>query len=131
MDLIVILQVQPPEPKTAEQMKQEKIQQEVEREHEEQMRMRKEVKRREKEPPPPPKTITVMAGSRNRPSWPVAPGIANSNIPKQITLTSGEDEEEMLKNRFEVAQAAGLKHVDVIHGDENFYPTPMQGHGKF
>jgi hypothetical protein len=32
----------------------------------------------------------------------------------------------MLKNRFEVAQAAGLKHVDVIIGDEKFYPEPMK-----
>jgi len=102
------------------------IKAQVDAEHEEQMRLLKEKKRREKEPPPPPKTITVMAGGKNRPSWPIAPGIANANQPRQITLTSGEDEEEMLKNRFEVAQAAGLKHVDVIHGDEGFYPTPMK-----
>jgi len=102
------------------------IQAQVDAEHEEQMRLLKEKKRREKEPPPPPKTITVMAGGRNRPSWPIAPGIANANQPRVITLNSAEDEEEMLKNRFEVAQAAGLKHVDVIHGDENFYPTPMK-----
>jgi len=113
----------PEEPKTAEQLRQEQIQKEVEREHEQQMRMLKEKKMREKEPPPPkePKTITVMAGSRNKPSWPIAPGIANSNEPRQITLTSGEDEEDMFKNRMEVAQAAGLKHIDVIHGDETFY----------
>ena len=107
------------------------IQAQVDAEHEEQMRLLKEKKRREKEPPPPPKTITVMAGGRNRPSWPIAPGIANANQPRVITLNSAEDEEEMLKNRFEVAQAAGLKHVDVIHGDENFYPTPMKDYGKF
>ena len=68
-----------------------------------------------------------MAGSRNKPSWPIAPGIANSNEPRQITLTSGEDEEDMFKNRMEVAQAAGLKHIDVIHGDETFY----QGSGNY
>lgn len=102
------------------------IQAQVDAEHEEQMRLLKEKKRREKEPPPPPKTITVMAGGKNRPSWPIAPGIANDNQPRVITLNSAEDEEEMYKNRIEVAQAAGLKHVDVIHGDENFYPTPMK-----
>ena len=118
------------EPKSAEELKQEarelRIKQEVEKEHEEEMRRRKEMKMREKEPPPPPKTITVMAGSRNRPAWPIAPGIANANQPRQITLTSGENEEEMIRNRMEVAQAAGLKHVDVIIGDEQFYPTPMK-----
>jgi len=116
------------EQKSLEQLKQEekeaRIAKEVEKEHEEQMRQLKEKKRKEKEPPPPPKTITVMAGSRNRSSWP--PGIANANSPKVITLTSGEDEEELYKNRLEVAQAAGLKHIDVIHGDEGFYPTPMK-----
>ena len=106
------------------------IQAQVDAEHEEQMRLLKEKKRREKEPPPPPKTITVMAGGKNRPSWPIAPGIANDNQPRVITLNSAEDEEEMYKNRIEVAQAAGLKHVDVIHGDENFYPTPMKDYGK-
>ena len=125
------------EQKTPEQLKLEqreaRIKAEVEREHEEQMRQLKEKKRKEKEPPPPPKTITVMAGSRNRPSWPIAPGIANANVPRQITLTSGEssqDQEELMKARFEVAQAAGLKHVDIIHGDENFYPTPLKDYGK-
>ena len=24
-----------------------------------------------------------------------------------------------------------ILHVDVIHGDENFYPTPMKDYGKF
>ena len=122
------------EPKSAEELKQEarelRIKQEVEKEHEEEMRRRKEMKMREKEPPPPPKTITVMAGSRNRPAWPIAPGIANANQPRQITLTSGENEEEMIRNRMEVAQAAGLKHVDVIIGDEQFYPTPMKDYGN-
>ena len=106
------------------------MQAQVDAEHEEQMRLLKEKKRREKEPPPPPKTITVMAGGKNKPSWPIAPGIANDNQPRVITLNSAEDEEEMYKNRFEVAQAAGLKHVDVIHGDENFYPTPMKDYGN-
>lgn len=125
------------EQKTPEQLKLEqreaRIKAEVEREHEEQMRQLKEKKRKEKEPPPPPKTITVMAGSRNRPSWPIAPGIANANIPREIVLTSGEtsqDQEELMKARFEVAQAAGLKHVDIIHGDENFYPTPLKDYGN-
>lgn len=121
--------------KSPEELKQEqreaRIKAEVDREHEEQMRMLKEKKRKEKEPPPPPKTITVTAGSKNRPAWPIAPGIANANEPKVITLVSGEDEEELYKNRFEVAQAAGLKHVEIIHGDENFYPTPMKDYGKF
>lgn len=120
--------------KTPEELKQEqreaRIKAEVDKEHEEQMRRMKERKQKEKEPPPPPKTITVMAGSRNRPSWPIAPGIANANQPRVITLVSGEDEEELYKNRIEVAQAAGLKHVEVIHGDENFYPTPLKGHGE-
>merc|ERR1711874_215384 len=70
------------------------LQAEVDREHEEQMKQLREKKRKEKEPPPPPKTITVMAGSRNRPAWPIAPGIANANQPRQITLVSGEDEKE-------------------------------------
>lgn len=115
-------------------MKQEereaRIKAEVDKEHEEQMRRMKERKQKEKEPPPPPKTITVMAGGRNRPSWPIAPGIANANQPRQITIVSGEDEEELYKNRIEVAQAAGLKHVEIIHGDENFYPTPMKDYGR-
>lgn len=123
------------EEKTPEQIKMEqreaRIKAEVEREHEEQMRLLKEKKRKEKEPPPPPKTITVMAGSRNRPSWPIAPGIANANTPREITLTSGEDnQEDLMRARFEIAQAAGLKHVDIIHGDENFYPTPLKDYGK-
>jgi len=70
------------------------------------------------EPPPPPKTITVMAGSKNRPAWPIAPGIANANQPRQITLISGEDEQEWEKNRLSVAEAAGLKHVDITIGDQ-------------
>merc|ERR1711963_476832 len=119
------------EQKSPEQIKQEqkeaKVQAEVDREHEENMRALREKKKREKEPPPPPKTITVMAGARNRPSWPIAPGIANANIPRVIELTSaGENDEELMKSRIEVAQAAGLKHVEVIHGDETFYPMPMK-----
>merc|ERR1712156_1144176 len=51
--------------------KEAKMQAEIDKEHEENMRKLREKKRKEKEPPPPPKTITVMAGSRNRPSWPI------------------------------------------------------------
>jgi len=98
--------------------KEARLQAEVEKEHEEQMRQLKEKKRKEKEPPPPPKTITVMAGSRNKPAWPIAPGIANANQPKQITLVSGEDEAEWEKNRMQVAEAAGLKHIDKTIGDQ-------------
>jgi len=122
------------EQKSLEELKQEereaRIQKEVDAEHSEQMKALKEKKMKEKNPPPPPppKTITVMAGSRNRPSWPIAPGIANANTPKVITLTSGEDDQELMRNRIEVAQAAGLKHVDIIHGDENFYAAPIEGH---
>ncbi len=110
--------------------KEARIKAEVEREHEEQMRLMKEKKRMAKEPPPPPKTITVMAGSRNRASWPIAPGMANMGVARQVEITSVENDEELMKNRIEVAQAAGLKHVDVILGDENFYPTPPQDFGK-
>ena len=47
-----------------------------------------------------------------------------------IELTSaGENDEELMKSRIEVAQAAGLKHVEVIHGDETFYPMPMKDYG--
>ena len=47
-----------------------------------------------------------------------------------IELTSaGENDEELMKSRMEVAQAAGLKHVEVIHGDETFYPMPMKDYG--
>jgi len=28
-------------------------------------------------------------------------------------------------------QAAGLRHVEVIHGDETFYPQPMKDYGQF
>ena len=117
--------------KSAQEEKEARIQQEVEREHQEQMRLLKEKKERERNPPPPPppKTITVMAGSKNRPAWPIAPGIANANTPRVITLQSaGENQEELMKSRMEVADAAGLKHVDVIHGDEDFYHS-MKGGG--
>lgn len=119
-------------PKSAEELKKEKqqelIRQQVEQEHEEEMKMRKQRKKKEATPPPPPKTITVMAGSRNRPAWPIQPGMANQTKVIKIELTSGsvEYEEEMIKNRLEVAQAAGLKHIDVINGDEGFYPEPMK-----
>merc|ERR1712129_345268 len=88
------------------------------KEVEEHKRRLAEQKRKANEPPPPPKTITVMAGSKNRPAWPIAPGIANANQPRQITLISGEDEQEWEKNRLSVAEAAGLKHVDITIGDQ-------------
>jgi hypothetical protein len=116
--------------KSAEELKQERIQQEVDLEHAEQMRLLKVKKELERNPPPPPppKTITVMAGSKNRPAWPIAPGIANANIPRVITLQSaGENQEELMKSRMEVADAAGLKHVGVIHGDEDFYESMTRG----
>merc|ERR1712228_393018 len=107
------------------------LQAEVDREHEEQMRKLREKKRKEKEPPPPPKTITVMAGSRNRPAWPIAPGIANANQPRQITLETAEDVDEMNRNRIQVAEAAGLKHVDVTVGEQaDIYGQGHQG-GKY
>merc|ERR1719336_2766391 len=89
-----------------------KLQAEADREVEAHKAQLREKKRKEKEPPPPPKTITVMAGSRNKPAWPIAPGIANANQPRQITLISGEDEAEWEKNRLQVAEAAGLKHIE-------------------
>jgi len=107
--------------------KEAKLQAEVDREHEEQMRQLREKKRKEKEPPPPPKTITVMAGSRNRPAWPIAPGIANANQPRQITLVSGEDEKEWEQNRMQVAEAAGLKHIEHTIGDQ----ADIYGQGDF
>merc|ERR1712072_150304 len=116
--------------KSAQEEKEARIQQEVEREHQEQMRLLKEKKERERNPPPPPppKTITVKAGSKNRPAWSIAPGIANANTPRVITLQSaGENQEELMKSRMEVADAAGLKHVDVIHGDEDFYHSMKGG----
>jgi hypothetical protein len=122
------------EKKTPEQLNQEakeaKIKEQVDLEHAEQMKEMKERKRSVKEPPPPPKTITVMAGGRNKPSWPIAPGMANANVPRQIQLQSAEDEEELYKSRLEVAEAAGLKHVEIIRGDEDFYPHPMKDDGK-
>ena len=32
--------------------------------------------------------------------------------------------------RIEVAQNAGLRHVEVINGDEAFYPQPMKDYGE-
>merc|ERR1712153_249203 len=95
-----------------------RLQAEADKEVEEHKRRLAEQKRKANEPPPPPKTITVMAGSKNRPAWPIAPGIANANQPRQITLISGEDEQEWEKNRLSVAEAAGLKHVDITIGDQ-------------
>jgi len=113
---------------TAEEMKKEQIRLQVEQEHEE---MLKSMKQRKKQasPPPPPKTITVMAGSRSKAAWPIAPGCSVIK-PVQIELMSGDQayQEEMMKNRYEVAEAAGLKHVEVINGmeGERFYPEPMK-----
>ena len=64
------------------------------------------------------KFLFFISGSKNRPAWPIAPGIANANQPRQITLISGEDELEWEKNRLNVAEAAGLKHVDITVGDQ-------------
>merc|ERR1712008_645185 len=101
-----------------DQKRMTRLQAEADKEVEEHKRRLAEQKRKANEPPPPPKTITVMAGSKNRPAWPIAPGIANANQPRQITLISGEDEQEWEKNRLSVAEAAGLKHVDITIGDQ-------------
>merc|ERR1712008_172076 len=101
-----------------DQKRMTRLQAEADKEVEEHKRRLAEQKRKANEPPPPPKTITVMAGSKNRPAWPIAPGIANANQPRQITLISGEDEQEWEKNRLSVAEAAGLKHVDITSGDQ-------------
>merc|ERR1711956_203141 len=101
-----------------DQKRMTRLQAEADKEVEENKRRLKEQKRKANEPPPPSKTITVMAGSKNRPAWPIAPGIANANQPREITLISGEDELEMEKNRISVAEAAGLKHVDITIGDQ-------------
>merc|ERR1712226_556319 len=119
-------------PKSQEELKkeqqQELIRQQVEQEHEEQMRQLKQRKKKQATPPPPPKMITVMAGSRSKAAWPIAPGSGSGVRPVQVELTSGSSEyqEEMEKNRREVAEAAGLKHVEIINGDEGFYPEPMK-----
>jgi len=111
-------QKQGPQSGDQDQQRMMRLQAEADKEVEENKRRLKEQKRKANEPPPPPKTITVMAGSKNRPSWPIAPGIANANQPREITLISGEDELEMEKNRISVAEAAGLKHVDITIGDQ-------------
>ena len=48
----------------------------------------------------------VILGSRSKAAWPIAPGSGSGVKPVQIELTSAssEYEEEMMKNRFEVAQ---------------------------
>jgi len=104
-----------------------KLQAEADREVEAHKAQLREKKRKEKEPPPPPKTITVMAGSRNKPAWPIAPGIANANQPRQITLISGEDEAEWEKNRLQVAEAAGLKHIEQTVGEQ----ADIYGQGEY
>ena len=47
-----------------------------------------------------------IVGSRSKAAWPIAPGSGSGVKPVQIELqsASSEYEEEMLKNRFEVAQ---------------------------
>merc|ERR1719249_310438 len=99
-------------------MKKEMIRQQVEKEHQEQMRALKQRTKKEVTPPPPPKTITVMAGSKNRSSWPIYSGVPNAGVAKKVELTAGssETEEELARNRIEVAQNAGLRHVEVING---------------
>jgi len=111
-------QKQGPQSGDQDQQRMMRLQAEADKEVEENKRRLKEQKRKANEPPPPPKTITVMAGSKNRPAWPIAPGIANANQPREITLISGEDELEMEKNRISVAEAAGLKHVDITIGEQ-------------
>lgn len=113
---------------SAEEVRKTQIRQQVEKEHEDQMRALKHRVKKEVTPPPPPKTITVMAGSRNQPSWPIYSGVPNAGVARKVELTAGsvETEEELARNRLEVAQNAGLKHVEVINGDEAFYPQPMK-----
>lgn len=113
---------------SAEETRKAQIQQQVEREHQELMKVAKQRAKKEKTPPPPPKTITVMAGSKNTSSWPIYSGVPNAGVAKKIELTAGstETEEELARNRIEVAQNAGLRHVEVINGDEAFYPQPMK-----
>merc|ERR1711981_1100431 len=118
--------------KTSEELRkdqnQELIRQQVDQEHEEHLKMLKNRKKKQATPPPPPKTITVMAGSRSKAAWPLAPGSDSGVRPVQVELQSAsvEYQEEMVRNRMEVAEAAGLKHVEVINGDERFYPEPMK-----
>jgi len=111
-----------------EEIRKAQIQQQVEREHQELMKAAKQRAKKEKTPPPPPKTITVMAGSKNTSSWPIYSGVPNAGVAKKVELTAGstETEEELARNRIEVAQNAGLRHVEVINGDEAFYPQPMK-----
>jgi len=113
---------------SAEEIRKAQIQQQVEREHQELMKAAKQRAKKEKTPPPPPKTITVMAGSKNTSSWPIYSGVPNAGVAKKVELTAGstETEEELARNRIEVAQNAGLRHVEVINGDEAFYPQPMK-----
>ena len=56
---------------------------------------------------------TLSLGSRNRPAWPIQPGMANQTKVIKMELTSGsvEYEEEMIKNRLEVAQVCGTDYI--------------------
>ena len=52
------------------------------------------------------KTNIIILGSRSKAAWPIAPGSQSGVRPVQVELTSGsvEYEEEMIRNRMEVAQ---------------------------
>jgi len=116
-------------PMSADEMKKEQIRLQVEQEHDQMLKGMKQRKKKQASPPPPPKTITVMAGSRNSGSWPIAPGCSVvKQVQIELVCESQDYEEEMMKNRWEVAEAAGLKHVEVINGleGERFYPEPMK-----
>uniref|UniRef100_A0A0K2U441 Uncharacterized protein n=1 Tax=Lepeophtheirus salmonis TaxID=72036 RepID=A0A0K2U441_LEPSM len=69
-----------------------------------------------------PRKIRIVAGSQHRASWPCAPNVTNTTCPKVIEVILGETEEDSFSNRKEVAEKAGLKHIDVIVGDDSFYP---------
>ena len=54
-------------------------------------------------------TINIaILGSRSKAAWPLAPGSDSGVRPVEIQLTSGsvEYEEEMIRNRMEVAQVS-------------------------
>ena len=57
-----------------------------------------------------------IVGSRSKAAWPIAPGSGSGVKPVQIELqsASSEYEEEMLKNRFEVAQVLSKCHSNSV-----------------
>ena len=57
-----------------------------------------------------------IVGSRSKAAWPIAPGSGSGVKPVQIELqsASSEYEEEMLKNRFEVAQVLSKSHSNSV-----------------